>query len=343
MRVLIFALTFLLSSCSIQLFAPQSTSTSSIPNFFVVGQENSNVSYQNKVAFGSTNQIIQAAGRYIIVDAQKNRILIYNQFPTSSIAEPDVVVGQPNKYSTVANYTGSISASGLNFPRGVASDGTNLIVADSGNNRVLIYNSMPTVDGASADVVIGQLTMTTNTANLGGRSSQSLNYPIDITVSSGKLFIAEYYNSRVLIYNTIPSTNHAAADVVVGQTNFTGLANVCSASGMSYFPTKVAVSGGALYVLDLIRVLKFNTIPNSNGASADLVIGEPNLTTCTQGSGASRLGSSYGLAVSGQAVRGQGEGVVGQRAGVGDHGPVEDGEERDLVGEERDEEHEADD
>jgi hypothetical protein len=175
----------------------------------------------------------------------------------------------------------------------------NLIVADSGNNRVLIYNSMPTVDGASADVVIGQLTMTTNTANLGGRSSQSLNYPIDITVSSGKLFIAEYYNSRVLIYNTIPSTNHAAADVVVGQTNFTGLANVCSASGMSYFPTKVAVSGGALYVLDLIRVLKFNTIPNSNGASADLVIGEPNLTTCTQGSGASRLGSSYGLAVSG--------------------------------------------
>jgi predicted Abi (CAAX) family protease len=87
MRVLIFALTFLLSSCSIQLFAPQSTSTSSIPNFFVVGQENSNVSYQNKVAFGSTNQIIQAAGRYIIVDAQKNRILIYNQFPTSSIAE----------------------------------------------------------------------------------------------------------------------------------------------------------------------------------------------------------------------------------------------------------------
>jgi hypothetical protein len=35
------------------------------------------------------------------------------------------------------------------------------------------------------------------------------------------MFVSDFYNHRVLIYNTIPATNNASADVVIGQANFT--------------------------------------------------------------------------------------------------------------------------
>ncbi len=44
----------------------------------------------------------------------------------------------------------------LNFPRFALSDGTRLFVADSGNDRVLVYDEVPTENGAKADEVIGQ-------------------------------------------------------------------------------------------------------------------------------------------------------------------------------------------
>src|SRR5204863_4160435 len=44
----------------------------------------------------------------------------------------------------------------LNFPRFALSDGQRLFIADGGNNRVLVYNSIPTKHGARADVILGQ-------------------------------------------------------------------------------------------------------------------------------------------------------------------------------------------
>ena len=48
------------------------------------------------------------------------------------------------------------TASQMYAPRGVWTDGERVVVADTGNHRVLIWHSMPSADGAPADVVIGQ-------------------------------------------------------------------------------------------------------------------------------------------------------------------------------------------
>ena len=44
----------------------------------------------------------------------------------------------------------------MDFPRFALSDGTRLFIADGGNDRVLIYNNIPTQNGAAADVILGQ-------------------------------------------------------------------------------------------------------------------------------------------------------------------------------------------
>ena len=115
-------------------------------------------------------------GKLYVADMANNRVLIWNTVPTNSNTPASVVLGQPDMSSTTAN-NGGISGSSLNLPRSVYSDGTKLYVADQGNNRVLIWNTIPTVNNMTADVVLGQLGFTTGTANYGGISASSLYVP----------------------------------------------------------------------------------------------------------------------------------------------------------------------
>ena len=45
---------------------------------------------------------------------------------------------------------------GMNLPLAVASDGVHVAVADTANNRVLIWNKIPTTTNQNADIVLGQ-------------------------------------------------------------------------------------------------------------------------------------------------------------------------------------------
>ena len=75
--------------------------------------------------------------------------------------------------------------------------------------------------GMAADVVVGQPDFTSSTANNGGRSARTLSNPVSDSSDGSNLFITDWGNHRVLIYKSIPTTNNASADVVVGQANFT--------------------------------------------------------------------------------------------------------------------------
>ena len=63
-------------------------------------------------------------------------------------------------------------------------DGTKLFIADTRNNRVLIYNSIPTENNASADVVIGQPDMVSNSANQGGDVEPTLYIGLNVFIPS---------------------------------------------------------------------------------------------------------------------------------------------------------------
>ncbi|MDR6241687.1 M6 family metalloprotease-like protein [Aureibacter tunicatorum] len=154
-------------------------------------------------------------GKFIVCDGGNNRVLIWNEIPESHFAAADVVVGQTSMTSDKSE----VSRTGLNDPSSVAiSRDGKMIIADAGNSRVLIYNKVPTSNGAIADLVLGQKSFFDNGW---GISSREFSWPYGVAVDSeNRLAISEYGNNRVVVYNEMPTTNYAAADVVLGQVDF---------------------------------------------------------------------------------------------------------------------------
>ena len=118
----------------------------------------------------------------------------------------------------------------MDYPAGVWSDGTRLVVLDNGNSRVLIWNTFPTASFTPADVVLGQADFTHYTYNDDDQdgvedsapTARTLSYPYDGVYSkNGQLFVCDSGNNRVLIWDTFPTENFTPADVVLGQGDFT--------------------------------------------------------------------------------------------------------------------------
>lgn len=168
-------------------------------------------------------------------------------------------------------------------PRGVFVCGSKLLVSDTGQNRVFIWNKFPTQTKQKPDLVIGQPNHMNTGRNAGGATnSQSLQYPSAVWTDSEKLVIADAWNHRVLIWNKFPTQDYQPADVVIGQRDFFsnlpnkhGVNTEPSASSL-YWPYGVAVYDGKLFVADTgnRRVLVYDQIPNRIGQSADFVIGQ---------------------------------------------------------------------
>ncbi|MES0489396.1 MAG: NHL repeat-containing protein [Leptospirales bacterium] len=133
-----------------------------------------------------------------VADGGNNRVLYYaSGGPTSGTASR--VYGQAGDFTTSTANNGGISADTLSTPIGVVVDSFGgLYVADAGNNRVLYYPSGST----TATRVYGQFgDFTTNTANNGGVSGDSLYYPSGVEVDSNDgLYVADSTNNRVLYF-----------------------------------------------------------------------------------------------------------------------------------------------
>jgi hypothetical protein len=220
--------------------------------------------------------------RIAVADQGNHRVLIWNSYPTSSYAPADVVLGQPDMTSNTSN-NGGVSAQSLSWPNQVFWVGTKFFVVDYNNSRVLIWNSFPTANGQAADLVLGQPNMTSDIPNNGGISAQTLNYPVAVHSDGTKLFVSDQENHRVLIWNAIPAITQTAADLVLGQPDMVSSAiNNGGISGQTLrYPNGIHSAGGKFFVADYNnnRILVWNSIPTANQQSADLVLGQPNLTS----------------------------------------------------------------
>jgi hypothetical protein len=158
----------------------------------------------------------------VVADTNHNRVLIWNHIPTSNNAPADVVVGQPNFSSYSVPTNGTPSATSLSGPEGVWILNGKLYVADTQNNRVMIWNQIPTTNGAAANVVLGQPNFTTFVQvnileQTTSASATNLLNPTSVTSDGARLFVSDLGYNRVLIWNSIPTTNDAPADVEIGQ------------------------------------------------------------------------------------------------------------------------------
>lgn len=78
--------------------------------------------------------------------------------------------------SSISNNSDILSRS-LGSLESVCSDGVRLFAVDELNHRILIWNIVPTADGASADLVVGQPNMTSRMAHASHVSIDGLTNP----------------------------------------------------------------------------------------------------------------------------------------------------------------------
>jgi hypothetical protein len=252
---------------------------------FVLGQPNFGTNGYGKAANQMSGPLTVTAsnGKLLVTDYDNNRILIWNSAPTTSNQPADVVVGQPG----FGVNGSSCTQTGLSYPYSISTPGGKLIVADYSNNRVMIWNTIPTTSGAPADVVLGQSDFTQGSQ--GSPTARTLSYPTDVWSDGTKLIVADYDNSRVLIWNTFPTANFTPADVVLGQSDFThNQYNDDNQDGSTdgptartlYDPTYIDSNGTQLFVADYDnnRVLIWNTFPTANFTPADVVLGQSDFT-----------------------------------------------------------------
>jgi len=237
-----------------------------------------------------------------VADGSNHRVLRFSL--ATSMSVPDLVLGQPNLSSGLPNRGGVPGLNTLANPAGVDTDGIHLAVSDFANNRVLLWNTIPTSNGQPADVVLGQPDPISNTANtLPTKGPLQFRLPRNATSDGQRLFVSDAGNHRVLIWNSFPRNGRTAPDVVLGQIDMMGDkpngGGSLSAAGMNT-PNGIAVDNGRLAVADQSnnRVLIWNQIPNQNNQPADLCLGQPNCTTNSIGTTATSLRNPTGIQLS---------------------------------------------
>jgi len=158
----------------------------------------------------------------VVADTNHNRVLIWNRIPTTNDAPADVVVGQPDFVGSGLPPNNTPTAKSMRGPQGVWIQNGKLYVADTQNNRVLIYNQIPTSNGAAADVVLGEPNFTTAiqpnlAAQTTSATASNLLNPVAVSSDGFHLFVTDLGYNRILIWNSIPTANAAPADVEIGQ------------------------------------------------------------------------------------------------------------------------------
>jgi NHL repeat-containing protein len=234
-------------------------------------------------ASGATSQprgTAFANGKLYVADTSNNRVLVMAT-PIVVAQQPAGLYGQPDATLALPNSGGPPSASTLNGPQGIFADLAHVIVADTANNRVLVYDA--TAMGGAATLVLGQPTFTTTPANSGGPTASTMQGPTAAYSNGTSLWVGDTGNHRVLVWNAFPTSNGQPADLVLGQPSFSAVlpnqGNAAASASSLSFPTGIVVINGVLYVSDTgnNRVVWFSTRAAASGPSADGVLGQADL------------------------------------------------------------------
>ena len=167
-----------------------------------------------------------------------------------------------------------------------------LWVSDTGHHRLLGWKTTPTTDQTPADWVIGQPSFEHEGRNAKGEvTASSLNVPTGIGICGHGIAVADAWNHRVLIWKEVPKNNNVAADIVLGQRDFSGNEGNQGQSSVSansfHWPYGVAWIEEHLCVADSEnrRVLIWKGIPQKNNQPADIVLGQKDFTTRDENAG----------------------------------------------------------
>ena len=175
------------------------------PDFYHEGQ-NAKIT-PGKTTLSVPTGICACGEGLAVADAWNHRILIWKKIPQDNNVPADLVLGQANFYDNEANRgKQQAAANTLNWCYGVFYHQGRLLVADTGNRRVLIWHQLPEENGQPADLVLGQPDMHSRNENGGGTPDRrSMRWCHDITFWGDNLVVADAGNNRVMIWQGNPN------------------------------------------------------------------------------------------------------------------------------------------
>lgn len=236
--------------------------------------------------------------RLFVADSQNNRVLVYN-LDSNNVAldkYADNVLGQSDFTSSDTD----TNAKGFSSPDALAYDSTHnrLFVGDYANSRVLIFDTTSITDNEDAVNVLGQPDFTS-----GGSDTNAKGFygPFGLVYdnTNNRLFVSEYYNHRILVFDTTSITNNEDAVNVLGQADFTSSGSDTNAKGFNN-PRGLAYdeANNRLFVADSLnhRVLVFDTTSITNNEDAVNVLGQSDFTSSGGDTNAKGFYKPYGLA-----------------------------------------------
>jgi len=261
---------------------------------FVIGQDSftTNVSGIANNQLNNPRSFDSGDNQFFVGHSNGGRINHWSSIPISN-ALADLTIGQDgfiegsffsceqNKFNFIVDSIQYVSGK--------------LIASDSAGHRVLIWNSIPSTSGVAPDIVLGQQDFThcaANDANNDGVSegvptASTLSAPRGVWSDGTKLLVSDNNNDRLLIWNEFPTSNFQAADIVLGQANFTSYVARSGITAKNMIPEGVYSNDNQLFVADGdgSRVMIWDSWPITNNQAADRVLGSETLTAGQQALG----------------------------------------------------------
>ena len=260
--------------------------TDNAPADLVIGQANFTSEGRNgrgAVSAATLNVptgVTEWRGGLAVADPWNHRVLIWRRPPDTNNQPADIVLGQASGEADLANRGAKRpQACTLHWPYGIAAVGDALVVCDTGNRRVLVWDDVDR-SGQPADRVLGQIAFDSRDENAGGEvSALSMRWPHDVVSWQGRLAVADAGNNRIMLWSSgLPSENGAAADTLFGQSSFTA----CDHNMGAYYPSNralnmpyaLAVSGERLLVGDTANSRLVGWGVSSMAAEAERLTGQ---------------------------------------------------------------------
>lgn len=149
--------------------------------------------------------IASDGSRFLVADRWNNRVLIWKTLPEGN-SPPDLVLGQKD-FST--NHPGT-GRDEFNWPGNVSvsPDGAKLAVADTDNDRILLWHRFPETNAAPADVTL-------ELPRLAGHDRPRLAWPWGVWTDGRRLAAVATHGASILVWNSLPLRDQQPPDHVI--------------------------------------------------------------------------------------------------------------------------------
>jgi len=280
----------------------------------VIGQSDfvSNSSASTQSGFSSPYGVAYdtSGHRLYVADYDNDRVVVFSGALLSDGMNAAYVLGQTNFTNNSSSYAGN----GMYWPRNVSYDTTTdyAYVADTTNNRILVFSGSSLVNGMYAVDGLGQSDGDLSDPVFRADRNYANNYPnrlgmywpddVEIDTTNHRLFVEDASNDRILVYNLDANDDlvDRIPDYVLGKDNFYSRDNSKVTGTGTRVPSQLAYDAvnDRLFVADSQRhrVLVFDTSTITNGEAAAYVLGQTSLTTSTSGTTQSKIKLPWGVA-----------------------------------------------